>query len=218
MADTVSETITNQRGKWTEIKLTPAEAFADVDMFFQQVRPRLQQLLEEQFQAKGSLKIVSEVNINMQRPNDEEPRYLTRTIFDVFNCTPTMPPDGFTYLQVVFERCGVEGGTQLTLLPYAVAGLIVYTAGYPAFIGYTLWKNREIVMEDQLLRAKGVGTDLLSGPRTYNFRLTYGRSYFQFKPDLCLWILAIVIRKFFIALTAVVFNKNASFQMAACYS
>jgi len=61
-----------------------------------------------------------------------------------------------------------------------------------------------------------VFNDLLSGPRTYNFRLTYGRSYFQFKPDYCFWILAIILRKFFIALTAVVFNKNASFQMAAC--
>ena len=142
--------------------------------------------------------------------------YLTRTIFDVFNCTPTMPPDGYTYLQVVFERCGVPGGTQVTLLPYAVAGLIVYTGGYPLYIGYSIWKNKELVMEDQLLRAKGAGTDLLSGPRTYNLRLTYGRSYFQFKPDYCLWILAIIIRKFFIALTAVVFNKNASFQMAAC--
>jgi len=142
--------------------------------------------------------------------------YLTRTIFDVFNCTPTMPPDGYTYLQVVFERCGVPGGTQLTLLPYAIAGLIVYTGGYPMFIGYTIWKNKELVMEDQLLRAKGVGNDKLSNPHAYHFRKQYGRSYFQFKPDNCLWILAIIIRKFFIALTAVVFNKNASFQMAAC--
>jgi hypothetical protein len=142
--------------------------------------------------------------------------YLTRTILDVFNCTPTMPPDGYTYLQVVFERCKVPGGTQMTLLPFAVAGLAVYTAGYPAFVGYTLWKNRELVMEDQLLRAKGVGNDRLTNPHAYEFRKQYGRSYFQFKPDLCLWILAIILRKFFIALTAVIFNKNPSFQMAAC--
>ncbi len=142
--------------------------------------------------------------------------YLTRTIFDVFNCTPTQPPDGYTYLSVVFERCGVPGGTQMTLMGFAIAGLAVYTAGYPVFLGYKLWTNREIVMEDQLLRAKGVGNDRLSGPRTFSFRLTFGRSYFQFKPDYCLWILAIILRKFFIAITAVIFNKNASFQMAAC--
>ncbi len=142
--------------------------------------------------------------------------YLTRTVFDVFNCSPTQPPDGYTYLSVVFERCGVPGGTQVTLLPFAVAGLIVYTGGYPLFIGYTLYKNRELVMEDQLLRAKGTGVDRLTNPHAYEFRKQYGRSYFQFKPDWCLWILAIIFRKFLIAITAVVFNKNASFQMAAC--
>jgi hypothetical protein len=142
--------------------------------------------------------------------------YLTRTILDVFNCTPTSPPDGYTYLQVVFERCNVPGGTQMVLLPFAVAGLIVYTGGYPALVGYSLWKRRELVMEDQLLRAKGAGNDTLTGPRTFKLRRTLGRSYFQFKPDNCLWILAIILRKLLIALTAVVFNKNASFQMAAC--
>jgi hypothetical protein len=71
-------------------------------------------------------------------------------------------------------------------------------------------------MEDQLLRAKGVGNDRLSNPHAYAFRKQYGRAYFQFKPDSCLWILVIIIRKLFIAITAVVFNKNASFQMAAC--
>jgi hypothetical protein len=30
--------------------------------------------------------------------------YITRTVLDVFDCTPTSPPDGFTYLKVVFER------------------------------------------------------------------------------------------------------------------
>ncbi len=68
----------------------------------------------------------------------------------------------------------------MTLMGYAVAGLIVYTAGYPLFLGYTIWKNREIAI------------------------------------DYILWVLAIILRKFFIALTAVVFNKNSSFQMAAC--
>ena len=149
--------------------------------------------------------------------------YLTRTVFDVFNCAPTYPPtykpDGSTimYLQVVFpEECGVKGGTQLTLLPYAIAGLVVYSFGYPLFIGSRLFKNRELVMEDQLLRAKGTGQDKLTNPRAYDFRCTYGRSYFQFKPDWCMWILAIILRKFCIAITAVVFGKNSSFQMAAC--
>lgn len=50
------------------------------------------------------------------------------------NCAPTDPPDGKLYLQVVFEECGVPGGTQMTLMPWAILGIIFYTVGYPAFI------------------------------------------------------------------------------------
>ena len=50
------------------------------------------------------------------------------------------PPDGYLHMGAANgERCGVPGGTQLTLLPFAVAALIVYSFGYPAFIGYVLW-------------------------------------------------------------------------------
>jgi len=143
--------------------------------------------------------------------------YLTRTVFAVFNCTPTFPPDGRLYLSVANnEQCGIPGGTQLTLLPYAVAGLIVYAFGYPAFIGWILYKNRELCMLDQLLRAKGTGDDRLSNPNAFELRMTYGRQYFQFKPDQYFWILSVILRKFFISVTAVVFSKNSSFQMAAC--
>jgi hypothetical protein len=71
-------------------------------------------------------------------------------------------------------------------------------------------------MLDQLLKAKGVGDDKLTNPLAFELRQTFGRSYFQFKPDFCFWILAIICRKFFISITAVVFGKNSSFQMAAC--
>ena len=36
-------------------------------------------------------------------------------------------------------------------------------------------------MEDQLLRAKGTGNDMLSNPNAYRFRRSYGRTYYQFK-------------------------------------
>jgi hypothetical protein len=142
--------------------------------------------------------------------------YITRTVLDVFDCTPTSPPDGFTYLKVVFERCGVPGGTQLTLLPAALAGLGAYTLGYPAYIARALWRNRELIMEDQLLRAKGVGNDLLTNPHAFDLRRTLGRSYFQFKPRFFAWILVIVARKFAIAVVAVMFSKSVGFQMASC--
>jgi hypothetical protein len=143
--------------------------------------------------------------------------YLTRTVFDVFNCTPTLPPDGYLHLGVANgERCGVPGGTQLVLMPSAVAGLVVYTFGYPALVGATIWRNRRLAMLDQLLKAKGTGDDRLSNPMAYDLRRSLSRTYFQFKPDYIMWILAILLRKFFISITAVVFAKNSSFQMAAC--
>ena len=47
-------------------------------------------------------------------------------------------------------------------------------------------------MTDQLLRAKGSGTDRLTNPVAYEFRRKYGRSYYQFKPDYAhYWILLI---------------------------
>lgn len=72
--------------------------------------------------------------------------YLVRTIFEVFNCIPSTPPDGQLYLQATFEPCGVPGGTQMSLLPFAVIGLIGYGLGYPTFLARLFWKNRELIM------------------------------------------------------------------------
>lgn len=141
--------------------------------------------------------------------------YISRTLLEVFNCAPTVPPDGKTYLQAVFEECGVPGGTQASLLPWAVAGLVVYSFGYPLALGYHLYRHKMIVIEDQLLRAKGVGDDRLTNPNAYAFRRMWSRSYFQFKPDFFLWILAILARKFCIAVVAVIVNRSGSFQMAS---
>ena len=38
--------------------------------------------------------------------------------------------------------------------------------------------------------------------------------YYQFKPDKWYWIMAILGRKFFIAFTALMFNRNPSFQLS----
>ena len=72
-------------------------------------------------------------------------------------------------------------------------------------------------MEDQLLRAKGVGDDKLTNPNAYQLRQCLGRSYFAFTPDAApVWVVMILLRKACIAVTAVVFNQSSAFQMAAC--
>jgi amino acid transporter len=72
--------------------------------------------------------------------------YLVRSVLEVFNCVPSVPPDGQLYLQATFEPCGVPGGTQVTLLPWAVIGLIVYGFGYPAFLAQLFWRNRCVML------------------------------------------------------------------------
>jgi hypothetical protein len=92
------------------------------------------------------------------------------------------PPDGHLYLVAVFEECGIPGGTQLTLMPWAIISCVVYIAGYPLAVLWVIWRHRELIMEDQLLRAKGVGDDRLTNPNAYQIRKRYSRLYYQFKP------------------------------------
>ena len=140
--------------------------------------------------------------------------YLTRTTLDVFNCAPTDPPDGHTYLEVVFERCDLDGGIHQTLLPLALLTLGIYVLGYPAVVFFSLYKNRYLIMEDQLLRANGVGNDRNTNPNAYLTRKRLHKLYYHFKPDNWYWMMCILARKFCIAFTALMFNKNAAFQLS----
>ena len=54
----------------------------------------------------------------------------------------------------MFEECGLPGGVQMTLLPFAISSLLVYTLGFPVMTAIVIWKYRLLIMEDQLLRAK----------------------------------------------------------------
>lgn len=109
--------------------------------------------------------------------------YLTRTVLDVFNCNPTDPPDGYTYLSVVWERCWVPGGVQMRLILPAIVACIVYVLGYPVLVSLLLRRNRLKVMEDQLLRAAGKGRTRLDNPHPYDVRKMYHKIYYHFKPD-----------------------------------
>ena len=143
----------------------------------------------------------------------------------------------------MFERCDEPGGIHETLLPFAAIALLVYVLGYPTVLGTLLYRNRMVVMEDQLIRATGKGTTRLENPHAYvrclnsarrgishlsqeglhvllrrspsqDFRKRYHRLYYHFRPDRYYWILLIVGRKAGIAFTALMFNKNAAFQLS----
>ncbi|CAE7568000.1 unnamed protein product, partial [Symbiodinium sp. KB8] len=128
--------------------------------------------------------------------------YLTRTTLDVFNCNPTEPSDGKTYLEIVFVPCWEEGGVQMAMLPWAVIGLLLYVIGFPAGVTYLLRKHRDMVIEDQLLRARATGEDRATNPRCYDFRKKYSRLYFRFKPMYAsYWICVLLARKGLLAFT-----------------
>lgn len=126
---------------------------------------------------------------------------LTRTSLDIFNCNPTVP-------------CWQQGGLHLQLLPWAALAFVAYTLGYPALLFFLLFKNRNSIKEDQILRAKGVGQNRLSNPTAYELRKKLHKMYYHFKPDYCLWILVVIARKFLVAFTSLMFRDNASFQLA----
>lgn len=71
---------------------------------------------------------------------------------DVFDCSPLDPPDGKLYLLSVFQECGIPGGIQLTLMPWAIITLIAYYVSYPVFLGYLFYTKRCVLRCNALLR------------------------------------------------------------------
>jgi hypothetical protein len=122
-------------------------------------------------------------------------------------------------MQVVFERCYFtnpntgEKGTHLTLLPFAITLFFVYGLAYPAIVGWSLYHNQEKCIGDQLLRAQEKGktedTNIF-----WSTRVRYSKLYYQFKPKYYYWICCILLRKFSIAFTQIMFRGNPTFQLA----
>jgi hypothetical protein len=73
---------------------------------------------------------------------------------------------------------------------------------------------RHLAEEDQLLRALGTGNTKITNPRALEFRRMFNRMYYNFKPHKTYWIICVMGRKFGIAVTALMFQKNPAFQMS----
>lgn len=124
------------------------------------------------------------------------------------------------YMHTIPEECVNYynfKGTQLDLLPWAMTWMVVGVAGWPIGIAIWLRINRMTIMEDQLLRAKGTGNDRLTGPETFDFRRTWGRLYYQFRPDCWYWQVVIYLRKLiFLIIMLYSWNQNGGYQMVGC--
>ena len=106
--------------------------------------------------------------------------YLTRMALDVFNCVPTNPPDGNTYMGGQLQYpCG--GTTQILLLPFALLAFCGYSIALPAAALWFLRRKRSIVKYDMIVWAKGLGNDRFTN-KHFSFRKTWSQLYHHMKP------------------------------------
>ena len=146
--------------------------------------------------------------------------YMTRSTLDIFNCAPSNPPDydktGKVILYMAWNlsiKCNEPGGTHLFLLPFAAFALAIYVIGVPVASLWWLWKNKEVVTYDQMLRAQLTGDEKTTNPN-FNFRNTWKALYMNYRPGTWYWEFIICIRKFLIAFVSLMFRATPTFQLA----
>ena len=140
--------------------------------------------------------------------------FLTRMTLDVFNCMPTDPPDGNRYMAGMTEIECFEADVHVNLLfPLGLVTLVVYVLAFPVGSYILLRRNKEGVKYDQILRAHDKGNSRFSNPY-YHFRRRYQRLYNLFRPGKWYWVLMILLRKFLIAFTSLMFNTSPTYQLS----
>ena len=141
---------------------------------------------------------------------------ITRTAIDIFNCQATVPATGNLYMvSLPHEKCYAEGGVQTRLVLPGLGVLIFYCIGFPSAIWILFRRKRKVIYEDQLLRATGRG-DSYTENSYYEFRKSYSKLYYAYKPESYFWIEMIILRKFLLVVIGAIFRNNPSFQMATC--
>ena len=123
--------------------------------------------------------------------------YLTRTSFDVLNCTSTDPPefrdpinkrDPIEYMSGMIEYpCWEPHSWQVFLFPFGLGTLVLYAGVLPGLAMWHLRRNRVATKTDQILRAQGIGDDKLTNPRFLVFRQMWSKLYYHFKPGKWYW-------------------------------
>ncbi len=161
---------------------------------------------------------------------------VVRRALDVFNCNPPDPPDGYTYTEFVsieceagICKCGDPLELQARLVPWASLAIVFYAIGFTVFVGYITYFFRIQMKLDQLLRAHGLGeardesitnVDFAArkcqskSKRTYRIRKAFNMLYYHFKPGKIYWMVVILVRKFLVALCALMFRANIGFMLS----
>jgi hypothetical protein len=143
---------------------------------------------------------------------------LSNNTLAIFNCQPTTPSDGHTYMTEVGANGGIcyePGSTQQELEPWAIIAFIVYTVGFPSHVAFVLYTSSDKCVYVQVMKAAGLseGTEFEKQTLT-RFKLQYKRLFYQFKPEFYYWVFCILVRKFFLSVSAVIFRENVVFLLA----
>jgi hypothetical protein len=143
----------------------------------------------------------------------------TTRALEVFNCSPTDPDDGWTYTDFTDRkcdggglcRCGDPEHLPAQLAPYAVLGLLVYTLGFPLLLFWILrcGGRKNLIKEDQILRAAGVGDSLNTNTRAYYVRVKYHKMYCKYMPFDFVFLLVVFARRVCSSCLLVVFARNS---------
>jgi hypothetical protein len=98
------------------------------------------------------------------------------------------------------------------------------------YVIYITWYYRIQIKLDQLLRAYGLGEDRATSPDAvlftprkcrskskafYDIRKKHHPLYYHFKPGKVYWLTVIILRKFLIAMIALLFRANIIFMLAS---
>ena len=115
----------------------------------------------------------------------------TTRALEVFNCSPTDPDDGWEYVSFTDMSCDGGGLCRCwdpehlpsKLLFPSILALGVYTFGFPVFLFWLLrcGGRKDLLKEDQILRANGLGDRLSTNPRAYHTRVRYHKMYYYYK-------------------------------------
>tara|TARA_B110000971_G_C19719266_1_gene367875 strand:- start:56 stop:559 length:504 start_codon:yes stop_codon:yes gene_type:complete len=110
--------------------------------------------------------------------------------------------------------CYTPGHIQRMLEPYAYVTFFMYTIGFPVFCGILLYHNQKTCYLDQVLKAGRRSDEELKAAGTYKFRKMWHRLYHYYKPQYFFWIELVLLRKFMIAITALLFRNNTLFMLS----
>jgi hypothetical protein len=138
---------------------------------------------------------------------------------EVFNCQATEPPDGHEYMVAVGTDSGLcyrSGTMQQELEPFAYLSLLGFSIGYPLLVAVCLYYYRSVAVLDQLRKASQQGEDAFNDCvySSKTFLDVFRRSFQQYKPQYCMWILVILARKFLLSVSAVIFRENSIFLIS----